>query len=118
MRTKRLRGLILGVVLLVAATSLGTSPLNAAAPPVPRTGRTAGGSVWDKLADLTITVADSVCRLFGYTLFNVYTSDPNVRMTQLLNQSEDLRQIGLEWQRIWFADQKALTPERVHENIQ
>lgn len=37
-------------------------------------------------------------------LFNSYTTDPNARIQQLLNQSEDLRQIGLEWQRIWFSD--------------
>jgi hypothetical protein len=50
---------------------------------------------------------------------NAYSPDPNTRMTQLLNQSEDLRQIGLEWQRIWFTDQPShLTPERVHGGIQ
>ncbi len=50
---------------------------------------------------------------------NAYSSDPNVRMSQLLNNSEDLRQIGYEWQRIWFTDQPShLTPERVHGGIQ
>lgn len=50
---------------------------------------------------------------------NAYSSDPNVRMHQLLNQSEDLRQCEYEWQRIWFTDQPShMTPERVHGGIQ
>ena len=52
-------------------------------------------------------------------LINAYSSDPNTRMNQLLNNSEDLRQISYEWQRIWFNDQPShLTPERVHGGIQ
>jgi hypothetical protein len=47
-------------------------------------------------------------------LLNAYSPDPNIRMTQLLNQSEDLRQIGAEWRRIWFTNQpSSLTYERV-----
>ncbi len=50
---------------------------------------------------------------------NTYSSNPNRRMTELLNVSEDLRQIELEWERIWFKDQPShLTPERVHGGIQ
>jgi hypothetical protein len=50
---------------------------------------------------------------------NIYSPDPNVRMMQLLNQSEDLRQIGLEWQRIWFTDQPShLTYDRIHGGLQ
>jgi hypothetical protein len=50
---------------------------------------------------------------------NTYSSDPNRRMVELLNVSEDLRQIELEWERIWFKDQPShLTPERVHGGIQ
>jgi len=50
---------------------------------------------------------------------NIFSSDPNRRMTELLNVSEDLRQIELEWERIWFVDQPShLTPERVHGGIQ
>jgi hypothetical protein len=46
-------------------------------------------------------------------------SDPNERMKELLNQSEDLRQIQHEWQRIWFADQPShRTPEQVDRNVQ
>ena len=51
-------------------------------------------------------------------LLNQYSSDPNTRMTQLLYNSEDLRQIGQEWRRLWFNDQPShLTPERIHGGI-
>ena len=50
---------------------------------------------------------------------NIYSSDPNRRMNQLLNQSEDLRQIEDEWDRIWFTDQPShMTPDRVHGGIE
>jgi hypothetical protein len=40
-------------------------------------------------------------------------------MNQLINQSEDLRQVREEWQRIWFTDQPShMTPDRVHGGIQ
>jgi hypothetical protein len=52
-------------------------------------------------------------------LINQYSSDPNRRMVELINQSEDLRQIELEWERIWFNDHPShLTPERVDGAIQ
>jgi hypothetical protein len=52
-------------------------------------------------------------------LLNIYSSDPNRRMHELLNNSEDLRQIEYEWERIWFTDQPShMTPERVHGGIQ
>ncbi len=35
---------------------------------------------------------------------NSYSSDPNRRVVELLNQSEDLRQIADEWERFWFLD--------------
>ncbi|HMP18629.1 MAG TPA: hypothetical protein PKD72_16505, partial [Gemmatales bacterium] len=45
---------------------------------------------------------------------NMYSSDPQLRMNELLNQSEDLRQARLEWRRFWMIDQPShLTPERV-----
>jgi hypothetical protein len=51
-------------------------------------------------------------------LINIYSSDPNRRVLQLLNQSEDLRQIEYEWERIWFTDMPShLTPERVHGGV-
>jgi hypothetical protein len=50
---------------------------------------------------------------------NLYSSDPNRRMHELLVQSEDLRQIEYEWERIWFTDEPShMTPERVHGGIQ
>jgi hypothetical protein len=52
-------------------------------------------------------------------LLNAYSSDPNRRVVELLNNSEDLRQIQSEWERIWFTDQPShMTPERVHGGIQ
>ena len=46
---------------------------------------------------------------------NIYSSDKNVRMEQLLFQSEDLRQIHDEWRRFWFTDQPShMTYQRVH----
>lgn len=51
-------------------------------------------------------------------LFNQYSSDPNVRMKQLLKQSEDLRNIQNEWMQFWFeAKPQHLTPERIHGGI-
>jgi len=42
----------------------------------------------------------------------------NVRMKQLLDQSEDLRQIGREWRRFWFNEKPhRLTPERIYGGI-
>jgi len=52
-------------------------------------------------------------------LLNIYSADPTRRIFELLNNSEDLRQIEYEWERIWFTDQPShLTPERVHGGIQ
>jgi hypothetical protein len=51
-------------------------------------------------------------------IINMYSSDPNRRVLQLLNQSEDLRQIEYEWERVWFTDMPShLTPERVHGGV-
>jgi hypothetical protein len=36
-----------------------------------------------------------------------YSSDPNVRMTQLLNESEDFRRVEQEWARWWLEDEAA-----------
>jgi hypothetical protein len=50
---------------------------------------------------------------------NQYSSDPNRRVNELINNSEDLRQMEYEWERIWFNDEPShLTPERVHGGIQ
>lgn len=67
---------------------------------------------------LLVVVACCVLSNVGCFL-NIYSSDPTRRITELLNNSEDLRQIEYEWERIWFTDQPShLTPERVHGGIQ
>jgi hypothetical protein len=49
---------------------------------------------------------------------NMYSSDPVERTQQMLNQSEDYRQMKGEWQRFWFTDQPShLTPARIHGGI-
>lgn len=51
-------------------------------------------------------------------LMNQYAADPNVRMEQLINQSEDQRQIGEFWRRFWHNDQPShLTPARIHGGV-
>src|SRR5262249_35686211 len=51
-------------------------------------------------------------------LINPYSTDPVRRMNQLLVQSEDLRQIEYEVDRIMFVDQPShLTPERIHGGV-
>ena len=50
--------------------------------------------------------------------FNRYDSDPNYRMTQLLNESEDLRQAREEGHRFWMNNQPSvLTYERLNGAI-
>jgi len=52
-------------------------------------------------------------------LLNIYSPDPNQRIKELLNNSEDLRTIQEEWERIWFTDHPShLTPNRVDGAIQ
>ncbi len=49
---------------------------------------------------------------------NQYASEPNTRMDQLLNESEDYRQIGEFWRRFWFNEMPShMTPERIHGGI-
>ena len=68
---------------------------------------------WLLLAAAGLVLGNTGCFL------NIYSSDPNRRILELLNNSEDLRQIEYEWERIWFTDQPShLTPERVHGGIQ
>jgi hypothetical protein len=66
---------------------------------------------------LSIAVAGLILSQTGCFL-NIYSSDPNRRVRELLNQSEDLRQIEYEWERIWFTDMPShLTPERVDGGV-
>ena len=58
--------------------------------------------------------------LFANTgcFINMWSSDPNERLDQMLNVSEDLRQIKGEWNRFWMIDQPShLTPIRVHGGL-
>jgi hypothetical protein len=65
------------------------------------------------IATVGLATANTGCFL------NIYSSDPNLRVRELLNTSEDLRQIEYEWERIWFTDHPShLTPERVDGAIQ
>jgi hypothetical protein len=49
---------------------------------------------------------------------NIWASDPNERTQQLLNVSEDLRQMRAEWYRFWMIDQPShLTPVRIHGGL-
>ena len=61
----------------------------------------------------------AACALYNAGCFlNIYSSDPTRRIQELLNNSEDLRQIELEWERIWFTDQPShMTYDRVHGGI-
>ena len=56
--------------------------------------------------------------LTGTGCVNQYAADPLVRMDQMMNQSEDYRQMGEFWRRFWFNDQPShLTPYRVHGGV-
>jgi hypothetical protein len=49
---------------------------------------------------------------------NMWASDPNTRLQEELNVSEDLRQAQKEWARFWMIDQPShMTPTRVHGGI-
>jgi uncharacterized protein (TIGR03067 family) len=50
----------------------------------------------------------------GGVRIDIYSSDPNRRIQELLKNAEDMRRIEYEWERIWFTDHPLhLTPERV-----
>ena len=67
---------------------------------------------------LVLTAVAAMILMNTGCLLNIYSSDPNRRTQELLNTSEDLRQIEYEWERIWFTDQPShMTPERVHGGI-
>ena len=51
-------------------------------------------------------------------LINQYSSDPMVRMEQMMIDSENLRQMHDEWRRFWMNDQPShLTPYRIHGGV-
>ena len=48
----------------------------------------------------------------------IYSGDPAQRTQQMIFTSEDLRQLLLEWERIWFLDMPShMAPNRVHGGI-
>lgn len=54
----------------------------------------------------------------GCLFLNRYDSDPNVRMAQLLNDSENLRQIRVEKARFWGTNQPScLSYDRLNGSI-
>jgi hypothetical protein len=66
---------------------------------------------------LVIAVSGLVLSHTG-CLINQYSADPNRRVRELLNESENLRQIEFEWERIWQIDMPShLTPERVDGGV-
>ena len=66
---------------------------------------------------ITILAAVSSIPASG-CMINQYSSDPRTRADQLMNQSEDLRQIVGSWRRFWFNDMPShLTPERLDGGI-
>jgi len=62
----------------------------------------------------------AACALTNTGCFlNEYSSNPTRRMRELLNQSEDLRQVADEWERFWMIDHPShLTYDRVDGSIQ
>ena len=47
-----------------------------------------------------------------------YAASPTTRVQELLVDSENLRQIGDEWERFWFLDQPShMTPFRTHGGL-
>ena len=64
------------------------------------------------LAVVSLGLANTGC------FMNMYSSNPNTRMQEMLFQSEDLRQIAGEWERWWMIDQPShMTDQRVHGGI-
>jgi hypothetical protein len=71
-----------------------------------------------RLRMLVLAAAGALALANTGCMLNIWSSDPNTRMAQMLNVSEDLRQIEYEWQRFWFTDQPShLTPVRVHGGV-
>ena len=51
-------------------------------------------------------------------LVPTYSADPSRRTQELINTSENLRNVLDEWQRIWFLDQPDhMSPYRTHGGI-
>ena len=69
-----------------------------------------------KRAALVLFAATALCNTGCFV--NQYAADPATRMDQMINQSEDMRQIGLTWRRFWFNDMPShMTPERLNGGV-
>jgi hypothetical protein len=68
--------------------------------------------IWIFLAMALLTFTSTGC------IINQYSSNPTVRMEQMLIDSENLRQMHDEWRRFWMNDQPShLTPYRIHGGV-
>jgi hypothetical protein len=48
----------------------------------------------------------------------IFSADPAVRTQQLIFTSENMRNLLLEWERIWFLDQPDhMSPHRTHGGV-
>jgi hypothetical protein len=69
--------------------------------------------------DWSEAAAAIVNKIAGGPVLTTTKADRNRRIVELLNDSENLRQIEYEWERIWFTDHPThLTAERVNGSIQ
>jgi hypothetical protein len=99
--------------------SKGASESGRGAPPEKARPMPPQGAATPSLSSRLWGAVDRLQSSLGVHVINVYSSDPNRRIVELLNNSEDLRQIEYEWERIWFTDHPAhLTPERVDGGVQ
>jgi hypothetical protein len=69
--------------------------------------------IWlSMVAMVVLTLPNTGC------FINQYSSDPMVRMEQMMIDSENLRQMHDEWRRFWMNDQPShLTPYRIHGGV-
>jgi hypothetical protein len=71
-----------------------------------------------RLRVLLLTVAAGMTLINTGCFINQYPSDKNDRMSVLLVQSENLRQIQGEWLRFWMVDQPShLTPDHTDGGV-
>lgn len=67
---------------------------------------------------LNLAALAFLCSTGTGCIINQYSSDPMVRMEQVLIDSENLRQMHDEWRRFWMNDQPShLTPYRIHGGV-
>jgi hypothetical protein len=94
--------------------ALGSQPVEAG-PQAVRTTATGGGRLVQALYQKMVT---AIVRPAVPMPVNRYTPDPNVRMEQLLFESEDIGQIRDEVRRFWMNDQPSpMTYQRIKGGI-